>query len=119
MSNIGGLVFTAMRGTLQGPRPDAQVFRRAGVAGHGVVVSAPHGVEQELQTILISSPAACIAYLGAGEALVGTVVSVTDADGTTFANCTILDVRGATQAITGAGGNTCLMTQIWRLVAES
>lgn len=118
MANIGSLSFTAMRGTLQGPRSDVQVFKRAGSSGHGLLISASHGVEQELQTILISTPAACIAYLGAAEVLVGTVVSVTDADGTTFANCSILDTRGSTQAISGAGGNTCLLTQVWRLVAE-
>ena len=118
MANIGALSFSSMRGTLQGPRAEVQVHHRPGVAGHGLVVSAPHGVEQELQTMLISNLGACIAYLGAAEALIGSVVSVTDADGTTFANCSILDTRGSTQVIAGAGGSTYLLTQVWRLVAE-
>lgn len=120
MSNVGALTVSAMRGTLQGPRPIVRVFQRPGVVGHGLVVSAAHGVEQDIETDLISSRSACLAHLDAAEALVGTVVSITDADGSTFANCSILNCQGQTMAIAGAGaGVDCLVRVRWSIKVES
>lgn len=119
MSNIGVLNFTSMRGDLQGPRPNVSIFTRPGVAGHGLVVSAPHGIEQELETDYVGPLSTAMAQFDAAEALIGTVVSITDAAGTTMANCTILDVAGRSYAITGAGaGNDTLLRLRWRLIAE-
>ena len=117
--NIGLLNFTSMRPDLQGPRPDVTVFRRAGVIGHGLVVSAAHGIEQEIEADYVGPLSTAMSTFDAAEALVGTVVSITDASGTTMANCSIIDVQGGTRAITGAGaGNDTLLRLRFRRVAE-
>jgi hypothetical protein len=118
MSNVGALTVTAMLDNLQGPRKDVQVYKRPGVAGHGLVTSAAHGVQQQIRTLLVSTLANCLSQFGAAEALVGTVVSITDETGVTFANCSVIDVRGTTKAIAGVSGANTLLSLTWDIVAE-
>jgi hypothetical protein len=119
MAKVGALNVTSMPDNLQGPRKEVTVYKRAGVAGHGLVVSAPHGVQQQIRTILVSTLAGCLSQFGAAESLVGSVVSITDSTGVTFANCSILDVRGVTQAVGGVPGADTMLTLTWDIVVEA
>jgi len=118
--NIGAFTPDTWRGTLQGPRKSVETFQRAGVPGNGVVVGAAHGQESQIETVALCTDLAAAATLVTTlEAIVGTVVSVTDDAGRTFDLSAVLSAQSIINSCKGVSGKTALVTTQWSILPGS
>lgn len=117
---IGALVFTSWAGIFQAPAVTVTTYGRAGTAGTGMQISAARGVPVSVQTTLADTLANCITHRNSAEALIGTVVSSTDALGRVYTGTGVLSCRTAIVAAKGLGG---LLTHLcmceWELMPET
>ncbi len=118
--NIGTFTPNTWRGTLQGPRKSIEIFQRAGVAGNGVVVGAAHGQESQVETVaLCDSLGDATTLMDDIEAIIGTLVSVTDDAGRTFDLSAVLSAQSVVQSCKGVDGKTALVTTQWSILPGS
>ena len=119
MASVGGISVSAWRGTLNGPRATVDVVTRPGIAGTGFLASAASAQESQVATdALHVSLAAAAASRDACLALIGMVVTVIDALGTTWTDVLVVDCQADVRAIAGVAGNAALLSCRWRLIAE-
>lgn len=116
---IGSLTPHAIRGTVQGEQKPVQVVTRAGVAGTGLLVGAAQATPYTLETDYYGTLANCGTWRDTALAMVGTVVSITDAFGATWSDTAVLGVEFKFITANGLGGsNTTILRATWTLVSE-
>ena len=116
---IGSLTIHAIRGTVQGEQKPVQVITRAGVAGTGLLVGAAQATPYNLETDFYGSVVQCDTWRNTALAMVGTVVSITDAFGATWTDTAVLGVEFRYITARGLGaGNTTIVRATWSLVSE-
>jgi hypothetical protein len=116
---IGSLTPNAIRGTVQGEKKPVSVVTRAGVAGTGLLVGAAQATPYQLETDYYGTLAQCGTWRDSALAMVGTVVSITDAFGATWSDTAVLDIEFRFITAKGLGGsNTTILRATWTLVSE-
>jgi hypothetical protein len=120
MASIGATALDAWRGTIQRPRRPVAVHTRTGVAGAGFTVGAAVGVPSDVQTEkLLATLSAAMTQVSAFEALVGTVISVTDSAGIVHASTLVLGCSNTVRSVAGVVGLTALVETQWQFMVEA
>ena len=120
MASVNGSTVDSWSGTIQRPTKPVEVHARTGVAGIGYTVGSAIAVPSNITTVsLYASTALAQAGAASANALVGSVVSVTDAAGVTHATTLVVQAQTAVSAVTGVSGVGAALTVQWTFMAEA
>lgn len=93
MSAVGSLSVDLLSGTPLSMRERVETWNVPGLDGLGAQLLGQGTASTKLVTVtLLASAALANAHIAAAEALVGTIVTVTDDSSQSFANCLVLGV---------------------------
>lgn len=94
-ASIGGVSCTFVRGTLPAQRERCELWEIPGLDGYGVALLGKADSETELVAVLVSTNAAVNTWIASLQLLQGTIASVTNDHGDTYAYCLLRKVGNA------------------------
>lgn len=98
MASIGGITCTFLRGVPPAMKEEAAITRRPGIDGYEIHLTGKGDAQGQLTASFRSSNAGCNTWVNSLQALQGTVVTVVNDHGDTFAGCYLAHVGQPTKS---------------------